>query len=108
MTMMVLMIAAAVAGQLPERADVAAAIRSEFAARDLNGDGTLSRAEFGAWMAELRAKGVASAKADAPATRTWVTAAFAQADRDRDAGVTEAELTAFLTKPTVVAANDRR
>lgn len=100
MTMMLLMIATAMTGQLPERTEVAAAVQSEFAARDLNSDGALSRAEFSAWMAELRAKGVASARADAPATRAWVTAAFARADRDRDAGVTEGELTRFLTVGT--------
>ena len=103
-----LAIAAAITGamtdQLPAPTDVTAAVRSEFATRDLNGDGILSRAEFGAWLAELRAKG-ANTKADAPETRIWVTAAFARADRDRSAGVTEAELTDLLTLPQVVAAN---
>lgn len=88
--------AAAMTGQVPAPDDVTAAVRSEFATRDLNGDGTLSRAEFGTWLAELREKGV-NAKADTPATRAWVTAAFARADRDRSAGVTEGELTGFLT-----------
>ena len=98
-----LAIAATMTGQLPAPMEVTAAVQSEFVTRDLNGDGTLSRAEFGVWLAELRAKGV-SMKADAPATRVWVTAAFARADRDRDAGVTEVELTTFLTAPTIVAA----
>ena len=98
-----LAIAAAITGQVPAPMDVTAAVQSEFATRDLNGDGILSRAEFGAWLAELRAKG-ANTKADAPETRIWVTAAFARADRDRSAGVTEGELTDFLTLPTVVAA----
>ncbi len=91
------MMAAAVVAQQPAPTEVVAAVESAFAERDLNGDGTLSRAEFGAWMAELKARG-ARARMDSPATRAWVTAAFAQADRDRNAGVTEAELTGFLTQ----------
>lgn len=96
--MMVFLMMTALATQQVASADVAAAVASEFAAHDLNGDGTLSRAEFGTWMAELRTKGVARAKADAPETREWVTAAFTLADADRNASVTEAELTGFLTR----------
>ena len=90
--------AAAPASTYPAPADIAAAVESGFAERDLNGDGTLSRAEFGAWMAELRAIGVRHARADAPETRTWVTAAFDLADLDHDAGVSAAELLAFLAQ----------
>jgi hypothetical protein len=93
---MLWMIAAALAVQTPAAADVAAAVETSFPERDLNGDGTLSRAEFGAWLAELKAKS-ARARADSPETRAWVTAAFSRADRDRNAGVSEAELTGFLT-----------
>ena len=95
--MLILMAAAALAGQQIATADVASAVESEFAVRDLNGDGTLSRAEFGAWMAELRAKGAARTKADAPETRAWAIAAFAQADANGNAAVSEAELTGWLT-----------
>ena len=91
-----LLILAALAVQQPA-ADVAAAVETAFPTRDLNGDGTLSRAEFGAWLAELKAKG-ARVRIDSPQTRAWVTAAFSLADRDRNAGVSEAELTGFLTE----------
>ena len=91
------MIAAALVARTPAAADVAAAVKTSFPARDLNGDGTLSRAEFGAWLAELKAKG-AGVRADSPRTRAWVAAAFSLADRDRNARVSEAELTGFLIR----------
>lgn len=89
-------IAAALVAQTPATADVEAAVEIAFPERDLNGDGTLSRTEFGAWLAELKARS-ARVRADSPETRAWVTAAFSRADQDRNAGVSEAELTGFLT-----------
>ena len=77
---------------------VAAAVQTEFASHDLDGDGKLSRAEFDAWMVQLRAKRDRHPRADARANRAWADKAFAQADRDRNAGVTAAELTGFLTQ----------
>ena len=77
---------------------VAAAVQTEFPSHDLDGDGKLSRAEFDAWMVELRAKSDPHPRADARANRAWADKAFAQADRDRNAGVTAAELTGFLTQ----------
>lgn len=92
-----MILAMALAAQQIAAVDVAEAVASEYAGHDLNADGTLSRAEFGAWLAQLRAKGVTRVKVDAPETRTWVTAAFDQADTDHNGGVSQAELTAFLT-----------
>lgn len=79
----------------PALADV---VESEFPSYDRDGDGKLSRAEFAAWMVALKARADPSTRADAPATRQWLAGAFASADKDRSAGVTEAELTGFLTQ----------
>lgn len=71
---------------------VSSIIDSEFAGYDKDGSGSLSRAEFAAWMDALKAKADANAKPDAG----YNTAAFKQADVDRSRSVTKEELTSFL------------
>ncbi len=56
----------------------------------------LSAAEFDAWMVALKTASDPTTKADAPATKTWLTQAFAQADTDKNKKVTKAELNGFL------------
>lgn len=104
-----LMLSAAAPPAAASPAEIAAAVAVEFPAHDLNGDGTLSRAEFAAWMVALRAEHDARPRAN----RLWATAAFTAADRDCSSGVTAAELTAFLTAASPVrlpeaAANQAR
>ncbi|WP_375390705.1 hypothetical protein [uncultured Sphingomonas sp.] len=77
---------------------VAAAVETEFPSHDLDGDGKLSRTEFDTWMVQLRTRRDPHPRATARADRAWADKAFAQADRDRNAGVTAAELTDFLTQ----------
>lgn len=89
---------AAAAAASQTAAVVAAAVQAEFPSHDLDGDGKLSRAEFDAWMVQLRTRRDPHPRADARANRAWADRAFAQADRDRNAGVTAAELTGFLTQ----------
>lgn len=76
---------------------VADVVTTEFPTYDKNGDGSLSAAEFGAWMVALKTASDPSTKATAPATKTWVTQAFAQADGDKNKKISKGELTTFLS-----------
>ncbi|MDO7842603.1 EF-hand domain-containing protein [Sphingomonas immobilis] len=77
---------------------VAAVVDNEFSTYDKNKDGTLDKAEFGAWMVALKSASDPSTKADAPATKTWVGQAFASADKDKSKSVSKTELTGFLSQ----------
>ena len=78
-------------------ASVAQVVSTEFPTYDKNGDGSLSAVEFSSWMVALKTASDPSTKATAPATKTWVTQAFAQADTDKNKKVSQGELTTFLS-----------
>lgn len=77
---------------------VAQVVDTEFPSYDKNGDGKLSAAEFAGWMVALKTKTDPSTKPDAPETKKWVSAAFAQADTDKNKSLTKTEVTSFLTQ----------
>ena len=77
---------------------VAQVVDTEFPTYDKNGDGKLNAAEFAGWMVALKSKTDPSTKPDAPETKKWVSAAFAQADTDKNKSLTKAEVTSFLTQ----------
>ncbi|SFO27159.1 calcium-binding protein [Sphingomonas sp. OK281] len=77
---------------------VAQVVDTEFPTYDKNGDGKLSAAEFGGWMVALKSKTDPSTKPDAPETKKWVSAAFAQADTDKSKSLTKTEVTSFLSQ----------
>lgn len=77
---------------------VAAVVDKEFPSYDKDTDGALSQNEFSDWMVKLRSLADPSTQADAPATKTWVNAAFAQADTDKSKSLTKQELTGFLSQ----------
>ena len=77
---------------------VAQVVDTEFPTYDKNGDGKLSAAEFSGWMVALKSKTDPTTKPDAPETKKWVSAAFAQADADKNKSLTKAEVTSFLTQ----------
>ena len=79
-------------------AQVSDVVGKEFAGYDKNGDGTLSAKEFDAWMVALKTASDPATKATSPATKTWLTQAFAQADKDKNRKVSKAELTGFLSQ----------
>jgi len=81
-----------------EPTQVASIVDQEFGSYDKDGDGKLSQAEFGAWMVALKTKSDPATKADSPETKKWVGAAFAQADTDKNSGLTRTELTGFLSQ----------
>ena len=77
---------------------VAQVVDTEFPTYDKNGDGKLSAAEFSGWMVALKSKTDPTTKPDAPETKKWVSAAFVQADADKNKSLTRAEVTSFLTQ----------
>jgi hypothetical protein len=79
-------------------AQVAQVVDTEFPTYDKNGDGKLSTAEFSGWMVALKSKADPTTKAGAPETKKWVSAAFAQADTDKNKSLTKTEVTSFLSQ----------
>jgi hypothetical protein len=79
-------------------AQIAQVVNTEFPTYDKDKSGTLNQSEFGAWMIALKEKSDPSTKPDSPATKAWVTQAFASADKDKSKSLSKAELTGFLTQ----------
>lgn len=77
---------------------VAQVVDTEFPTYDKNGDGKLSATEFGGWMVALKSKTDPTTNSTAPETKKWVSAAFAQADADKNKSLTKTELTSFLSQ----------
>ncbi len=74
---------------------VAAVVSADWAKYDTDNDGSLSKAEFGAWMTALREQNPAQ-KAAVKDAEAWTTAAFAMADKDKSGTVNKDELAGFL------------
>lgn len=89
--------ATAAAQPASQQDQVATIVNAEFASYDANKDGTLDQAEFATWMVALRVKAQPEFVAESPEGKAWVTAAFTQADKDKNASVNAVELTSFLT-----------
>ncbi|MES2097352.1 MAG: EF-hand domain-containing protein [Pseudomonadota bacterium] len=81
----------------PAGAQVADIVGKEFPVYDKNGNGTLSKAEFGTWMLALKKTADPAAKDDA-ANKAWTTGAFATADTDKSKSISKDELTNFLAQ----------
>jgi len=77
---------------------VATVVQTEFPTYDANKDGKLEKAEFASWMVKLKQASDPKASATSAETKSWVTAAFAQADKDKDRSVTQPELVGFLSQ----------
>lgn len=78
-------------------AQVAQLVEAQFPSYDKGGNGALSKTEFAAWMASLRANDPA-AKPGSSALKKWVDQAFAQTDTDKSKTVSKTELETFLAK----------
>lgn len=81
---------------LTKAQQIAQVVDSEFATYDKDKNGVLSPAEFDAWMVALKTAADPTTRADAPATKTWLAQAFAQADTDKSKTVSKTELNGFL------------
>ncbi|WP_293874683.1 MULTISPECIES: EF-hand domain-containing protein [unclassified Sphingomonas] len=77
---------------------VATVVQTEFPTYDANKDGKLEKTEFASWMVKLKQASDPKASATSAETRSWVNAAFAQADKDKDKSVTQPELVGFLSQ----------
>lgn len=103
----------AVAAESPKlsRAEVLAAVRSEWSHYDTSGKGKLTPLEFSTWV--MRAHGAqvaprAHVSGIPPVSAMNVSAtAFARADADHDGGVTPDEMTRFLMLPPTPTAPTR-
>lgn len=80
------------------RDQVTQIVDAEFPTYDKNTDGNLDQAEFASWMVTLKTASDPTTSATSAETRTWVGAAFAQADKDKSKSVTKTELTGFLSQ----------
>jgi hypothetical protein len=76
--------------------DPKAIIASEFPTYDKDASGALSRTEFDTWLVALKEKSGDTAMKPADKT-SWLKTAFTTADKDKDKGVSLAELTEYLT-----------
>lgn len=76
--------------------DVAGIVAREFPAYDKDASGSLNQSEFGDWMVKLKTIADPASTANDAAVKTWVNAAFAQADVDRSRALTLGELMGFL------------
>lgn len=79
-------------------AEVATIVAKEFPSYDKDRDGALNQSEFGDWMIRLKTIADPASTGNEAATKTWVNAAFAQADTDRSRLLTLNELTGFLSQ----------
>lgn len=82
------------AAEANDPAGVAAFVAQEFGNFDGDADGELNADEFAAWLVLLQEQQSNHTRAELD---LWAQGAFAQADTDDSAGVSAAELTAFLT-----------
>ncbi len=78
-------------------AQVAEAVGRDFGSYDKDSSGTLTQAEFGAWVGALRKASEPGFAPGSPEANVWLGQAFAQADADKNKSVSQAEVTAFLT-----------
>ena len=77
---------------------IAQVVDAEFPSYDKDANGTLSTAEFGAWMVALRSATDKSVTAESKSMKAWTKTAFAQADADKSKSITKVELTGFLAQ----------
>lgn len=76
---------------------VAQVVSQEFGTYDKDASGALDKAEFSSWLVALRKASEPAFSGDDAAGKTWLAQAFTQADTDKNANVSQAELTTFLT-----------
>jgi hypothetical protein len=78
-------------------AQVAEAVGRDFGTYDKDANGSLTQAEFGAWVGTLRKASEPAFAPGSPEANVWLGQAFAQADTDKNKSVSQAEVTTFLT-----------
>ena len=85
-------------GQQPANAtQIAQVVDSGFPTYDKDADGSLKAEEFNSWMVALRSASEPAFKGESAADKQWLSAALAQADKDKSGGINKDELKTFLT-----------
>lgn len=79
-------------------AQVAQVVEADWAKYDTDGNGELSKEEFGGWLGALRKASEPGADMASTEMQGWMGQAFAAADADKSSTVTKAELTSFLSQ----------
>ena len=74
---------------------VAQVVSTDWSKYDADKNSGLSKEEFGNWMTALREQNPAQ-KAEVKDVAGWTTAAFTQADKDKNGAVSQTELQGFL------------
>ncbi|MBO9579913.1 MAG: EF-hand domain-containing protein [Sphingobium sp.] len=81
----------------PSNPTVVAFVDQQFPMADANKDGTVTAAEFTAWITSLKtAEQQKAGQVDPAAAKTYADNALAQADSDKDGTLTKAELVKFF------------
>jgi hypothetical protein len=80
-----------------DASQVAQVVGQEFPTYDKDASGALDKTEFSTWLVALRKASDASFQSESADAKTWLTQAFTQADIDKNATVTQTELTTFLS-----------
>lgn len=88
---------AAPAPATPPNPTVVAFVDQQFPTADANKDGTVTAAEFTAWITNLKtAEQQKAGQADPAAAKTYADNALAKADSDKDGNLTKTELVKFF------------
>lgn len=77
---------------------VAQIVSQEFPTYDADATKELNETEFATWMKKLRTATDPSVDPESEQVKSWIGQAFAAADADKSGGVTEQELTGFLSR----------
>lgn len=72
-------------------------VEQQFATYDAEGNGELTKEQFGEWMVALRKASEPDLEEGSTEVAGWIDQAFAQADTDNDDGVGKEEVKSFLT-----------
>ncbi|MET0307138.1 MAG: hypothetical protein ABW023_00395 [Sphingomonas sp.] len=81
----------------PSQDQVAQAVSRDFGTYDKDANGSLSQAEFGAWIGALRKAAEPGFQPSSPDGQTYIGQAFAATDTNKNKSVDKTELTTFLT-----------
>lgn len=79
-------------------AQIAQIVGQEFPTYDVDASAELNETEFAAWMKKLRTATDPTVDPDGETVKTWIGQAYAAADADKSGGVSQEELTGFLSR----------
>jgi hypothetical protein len=90
--------APAPAAAAPAASDPASIIKAEFPVYDKDANGSLNKMEMATWLKALKTASPDTKPMAAADETKWIDTSFKDADADKSASVSVAELTSYLTK----------